>query len=399
MNFVSTINEYGATRQIFQKSITREQSGDNFRRDQQTSTEHRHSLYLHLFIAVCLTFGCFYWFRGGVVPWISDVPSANRNNTTAYNFFSQFDHHPLSVPAWQSRIISFKLAGWWTQIWRAKPLVLKEGHFLQRVTYINGKVIQDKPFSDPTEDVIDPGDNFRSDWPALWSIYASYNCVFIFALFVMLIFAIEKPLIPMLGTVAGLMCSTAPQFQPYIHPFDMPTMFLFTSAFLCYDQKHWWLLMAVVLAGGLIKESVLVAGLFFLGAPWGSYRRPWQNVVFVRLGVVAILVLTVHFIMGLIMPAGSQMNWMIGNVSGQHPWVKNIALLSAIRSTHPIFVNGGGLVVLIASLCKLKDWPLMVVIAAYLTGVFLFGWMLELRTFFEVLPMGWILAQRAFPKL
>ena len=399
MNFVSTIKEYGAPRQIFQTKFGLEQSRSKTPLVPRPAPENRHTLFLHLFIAVCLTFGCFYWFRGGVVPWISDVPSANRNNTTAYNFFSQFDHHPLSVPAWQSRIISFKLAGWWTQIWRSQPLALKEGHFLQRVTYINGKVIQGETFADPTEDVIDPGDNFRSDWPALWSIYASYNCVFIFALFVMLIFAIEKPLILMLGTVAGLICSSAPQFQPYIHAFDMPTMFLFTAAFLCYDKKRWWLLIAVVLAGGLIKESVLVAGLFFLGAPWGSYRRPWQNVVFVRLGVVAILVLLVHLIMGLIMPADSHMNWLIGNVAGQHPWLKNITLLSTIRSTHPMFVNGGGLVVLIASLCKLKDWPLTAVVAAYLAGVFLFGWMLELRTFFEVLPMGWILAQRAFPKL
>lgn len=341
------------------------------------------------------------------MPWISDVPSASRNNITAYNFFSQFNHNPLSVPAWESRIISFKMAGWWTRIWRAKPLPVKEYHYLQSSTFIRpdftrreyGQLIQGETYDDPTEDVIDVGDDFRSDWPALWSIYASYNCVFLFALFVMLIFAIEKPLVPMLGTVAGLMCSSAPQFQPYIHPFDMPTMFLFTAAFLCYDKKHWWLLMAVVLAGGLIKESVLVAGLFFLGVPWGSYRRTWQNVFFVRLGVVAILVLLVHFIMGLIMSSGGHMNWMIGNVGGQHPWVKNITLLSTMRSTHPMFVNGGGLVVLIASLCKLKDWPLRAVIAAYLVGVFFFGWMLELRTFFEVLPMGWILVLRAFPKL
>jgi hypothetical protein len=297
---------------------------------------------LQLFIAISLTIGCFYWFRGGAVPWISDRTPQNGDNLNSFVFVNAWNNTNNALPhCWDSRVIALRASHEWTELWKGRQF---------------------------------------------WNIYASYNALFLFATFLLLVFGVQKPLVPMLGTVAGLLVSAMPQFQPYCFPFDMPVMFLFTAAFICYDKRLLWPLLAVVVAGGMIKESVLITALFLLGAQWTWFRR---------FGAIAILILIVHFYNGLLMPAGAHESWMV-SMCGP---LDNIKSLSDPRLSHTIFANAGGLAVLAACLWRIRDWPLRLVVLGYFMGEFCCGCMLELRIFFEVLPLGWILAQRAYPKL
>jgi len=287
------------------------------------------------FVAVALLVGCFYWLRGGAYFW------PDGNNLNAYTFTANYYHQPM-MDCWRSRVLALKMSSAWTE--------LRDKH--------QYKTEQD----------------YRD---CLADTFASYHVFFLALIFGMLL-ALKDPLVPLLGTVAGLFYSPAPYFQPYAFPWDFPVMLCFTAAFLAYRARNWWLVIAAVFVGGMIKESVLVAGLFLIGAPWNWYRR---------FGVVAILGLLVFFLNGLLMPAGAHPSFMMNVVD----WKLNLKVLTTdLRLAHPVFACAGGLALLLLFLCKVKDWPLRAVIAAFLAGEFFCGALQEFRIYGEILPLCWI---------
>jgi hypothetical protein len=65
---------------------------------------------LQLFIAISLTIGCFYWFRGGAVPWMSDIQSVNGNTMNGYVFLHGFENKTTLPHCWDSRVIPLQMS-------------------------------------------------------------------------------------------------------------------------------------------------------------------------------------------------------------------------------------------------------------------------------------------------
>jgi hypothetical protein len=297
-----------------------------------------------LFVALCLSAGTFYMFRG------SGFPQPNGNNFPVVMF--RLQSKSLGLPSeyvpdqWRSRLAICFLTGKWLD-WVSPQ---------NREQFLN--------------------------------TFAAFPTAFVLGVFLLMIFTLNDAWLPMIGVMAGLVCNAMPELRPYILPWDMPAMFFFTAAFVAYRRKWWVALMVAVLLGALIKETVLVAAFFLLGAPWKWWTRA---------GAILALAATSQLIVKAITPVGASLSWTValGNFgSNLHP-------TTLLKLWPDIFANGGGLVLLVWCLTKKRDWPLWLVVAAFVLGLKyteiscgLYGPgqppYTEFRDWSELLPLGWI---------
>lgn len=303
-----------------------------------------------LFIALCLAVGAFYMFRG------SALPQPGGNIYPAMVFASQSKTHPVpieNIPAqWRSRLAICFLTGKWLD-W----------------------------VSPQTQD-------------QFLNAFAAFPAAFVFCVFVLMIFTLDNPLLPMLGVMAGLVCNAMPDLHPYVLPWDMPAMFFFTAAYLAYQKKWWVILALVVLPGAIIKETVLLGALFFLGAPW----KWW-----VRVGIILALVAASQVIVKSFTPASASLSWTVhlGKLGS------NFYPTTLLKLWPDIFANAGGLVFLVWGLIKKRDWVLSLVVAMFVlglkyteisSGLYRPGRppYTEFRDWSELLPLCWIMANEVF---
>jgi hypothetical protein len=211
-------------------------------------------------------------------------------------------------------------------------------------------------------------------------VFGAYHAVFVFGVFLLLIFALPNPLLPMLGVTAGLMCNNFPYMIPYLMPWDMPVMLCWTAAYLAYRRRDWWVLIAAVFVGALLKESALVASLLLLGAPWR-----WQ----IKLAIIGGLFALTNVLNELIMPTPATPGWILDFSPLLHAhWS------SAWRCCYAVLADGGALAVLLLCLIKKPDWPLAITVLAFFAGMSLAfitaNAYLEFRDWAELLPLAWI---------
>jgi hypothetical protein len=321
-----------------------------------------------VFISLACTMGCFYWLRGGIIPLLDGNPSAPY-------FFSAKVTHNWVNPTMISRQLAMRLSGAWLKLFDPKDL-LNETDLLM----INDKNTGRKYGLHRIANANTPQLDFAN-------VFAAYHAVFIGATLLLLALAVKEPLIPILGTVAGLLVNAAPNMHPFIFPWDMPDMLLFTSAFLLYRSRRWLPLVGIIFIGGMMKESVLVTVFFLFGAPW----KVWP-----RLVAIAAIICAVQFFNSLLIPVGGSQSWIADLGTKDVGRIYNLHKLFTPELPHAIFANAGGLALLIwLMVTKIRDWPLLGVLAAYLSGEFCCGRIDEYRVWFEVLPMGWILISEA----
>lgn len=318
----------------------------------QTKVESKHSVtaiaarFLPLlFIALCLSVGAFFMFRG------SALPQPGGNSYPALVFMSQSKTHPVPIdnlpPQWKSRLAICFLTGKWL-------------------------------------DWVSPQTN-----DAFLNTFAAFPAVFVFCTFILIVFTVDRPLLPMLGVMAGLICNAMPDLHPYILPWDMPAMFFFTAAFVAYRHKWWPILAVVVLPGAIIKETVLLGALFFLAAPW----KWW-----LRIGTIVALATASQLIVKSITPAGASLSWTVH--LGKF-W-DNLYPITPLKLWPDIFANAGGLILLFWCLIRKRDWVLSLVVALFVlglkyteigSGLYVPGRppYTEFRDWSELLPLCWIM--------
>ena len=104
--------------------------------------------------------------------------------------------------------------------------------------------------------------------------FAAYHAFWLFLLFVAVIVAFRDSLLINLGIFAGLMYNFSPISGPYFYPWDLPVMFFATMAALLFERKRYWLMVAVIAAGCLFKETMLLCVLLALfAADWKKEKR------------------------------------------------------------------------------------------------------------------------------
>lgn len=294
---------------------------------------------LHLLLGLVLFLFVFYLFKLG----FAHRPDGSR--VPVFMAVSQSHHYRIAgeIPKmYESRWLACNLSSRWFDFWQPNP----------------------------------------SSWNEGGICFALYNALWVLLLFLVLILTLPEAWIPMLGVTAGLMGNSIPSWPPYFLPWDMPATFFFTAAYLCYRKKSWLVLIAILLAGALMKETVLLCALLFLNAPWKRNLR-----FLAMIGVIALAMILTK----LMMPTNISPAWYF-SIS---EWLSNFHWNSLFKLWPVIFVNAGGLIVLLVCLTKLRDWPLRLVVAAFIIGQCLndigYGVYVEFRVWCELLPLGWIL--------
>lgn len=297
--------------------------------------------------ALVLSMAAFFLFEKGFAP------RPNGNSYPVFMTTSQSKNYPVHMdevpPAWNSRHFACVLSSAWFDFWKPD----------------------------------------KYNWQSGRICFAAYHAAWVLLLFSLLATVFKNAWLPMVGTIAGLICNSLPVWPPLFLPWDMPAMFFFTAAYLCYRQKLWLLLIATVFIGGFIKETVLVTGLFLLGAPW-----KWQW----RAAVIICVPISTTFINKLFLPAQVAPAWYY-SIS---EWTSKFTLDRFLDVWPVVFANAGGLMVLIFCLVHLRDWPLRIVVAVFIAGQCLnnigYGVYNEFRVWCELLPIGWILLGDLFSK-
>ena len=222
--------------------------------------------------------------------------------------------------------------------------------------------------------------------PYSWNLggvcYGAYNGIWVMLLFVILILVLRNAYLPMLGVVGGVAGNSLLNWPPYYMPWDMPAMFFFTAAYLCY-RKNWWMpLLATVFVGSFFKETILLGALFFINAPW---KWRW------RIGVMAGVIVSAVLLDKWLMPAHSAPAWYYSI----ELWLSKFSMKSVLNLWPVLIANTGGVVFLAVYLFWLRDWPLRLVVAIFIVGQCLndigYGVYNELRVWCELLPLAWIL--------
>ena len=292
-----------------------------------------------LFFAVSFSIGIFYTFRG------SSLPQPGGNALPSFMFVSRSHHMPVSTDQlpdfWKSRYVACVLTGWWTDFW--KP----------------------------------------ANQAGFMNVFASFHAVCVFGVLVAMVFGLKNAMVPMFGVVAGIVFNASPELHPYVLPWDMLAMLLFTVASLSYFHKNWTLLIATVFLGGLVKETVLVCALFLLAAPW-----KWK----LRIAMIGGLILLTYLVNTAFMPQRAAPSWVVAMVDGRI--THNLRAFVSLSPAHVLFANAGGLLVAVVCLFRAKDWTTLAVFGAYMVGQFFGGQIDEFRVWFEILPTCWIVIQK-----
>ena len=312
-----------------------------------------------IFIAICLSLGLYHELR------ICGFPRLEDGN--GYNWFMfTKDYRPdYRTPAnWESRSFACHISSMWFALWNKPSIAVK------------------MPADDENRGVVWNVEEQNR----VCAMIASYHALFFLMTCGLLIIFLDNPIIPMLGTFASILGCSPAFFSPYLMPWDLPTMMVWTFIALLYMRKpstlyQWLFLCALIVVGGLLKETVLVTALFLLGAPW----KLWQRIV-----AVAAIVVASQLLNWLI--CGAPPDWMFSikgiNVSGQPHW--NPLYLWPVLLT-----NGGSLSLMPWLLWKRKDLPLALACGAFIclnaAGFMNTGYFDELRDWLELAPLGWVL--------
>ena len=118
-------------------------------------------------------------------------------------------------------------------------------------------------------------------------LFATYQSVWLFLLFLVVIVALRQSLFINLGIFAGLMYNFTPASGLYFYPWDLPSTLFFTLAILFFERRQMFLMAAAACAGCFFKETVLVCALL----PLFAIQWKWDKRLFTGAGIIAVYVL------------------------------------------------------------------------------------------------------------
>jgi hypothetical protein len=222
--------------------------------------------------------------------------------------------------------------------------------------------------------------------------FAAYQASWLLLLFGLLILYRADALLIILGTFSGLMLNVSiPSYQEFF-PWDLPSLFFFSWAVLTYDNSKRILpLMAVVWLGALFKETTLCCSLLILlGEHWPLKKR-----ILSFAGTVAAFAIAKKF---LLLAYGVPIQFFSANnfFSGLRlPFNFQVTLIHPTLN-HVIFVNAGTLLIMMVLPWRTYREMLFKLLAVvFITGIFLFGRVIEYRLWYEILPLGWMMISEA----
>jgi hypothetical protein len=176
-------------------------------------------------------------------------------------------------------------------------------------------------------------------------------------------------------------------------------MFFFTLACLLYDSRRLWPLMVVVWLGGLFKETTLCCALLILlGEHWTLKKRV--------AGFAATVIATFaanKFLMTLygVKAPILAMNDAPGviDIIRNTRLFYNFDILFGLNARHVLFANAGSLlIIMLIPWRNRRDVVFKLLIVSFVIGEFFCGIINEVRIWYELLPLGWMMIADALLK-
>jgi Sel1 repeat len=237
-------------------------------------------------------------------------------------------------------------------------------------------------------------------WDGFQSVFGFYHATWLFLLFLVLIVYRKDALLIMFAVFGGLMYNLTDTAQPpFYYPWDLPTMFFFTLACLLYDSRRLWPLMVVVWLGGLFKETTLCCALLILlGEHWTLKKRV--------AGFAATVIATFaanKFLMTLygVKAPILAMNDAPGviDIIRNTRLFYNFDILFGLNARHVLFANAGSLlIIMLIPWRNRRDVVFKLLMVSFVIGEFFCGIINEVRIWYELLPLGWMMIADALLK-
>jgi len=304
-----------------------------------TATAKTRLIAVYIALSLCVT-----WF-------LLTRASANgnaKNSLTLYVFVADshiHGHYAQLAPVWQPRIAGNWMAGRLSDAW-AHNGVLTE--------------------------------------TAYQNVFGAYQAGWLLVNFALLIFLAENALFAIPLVFAGLCYSLTPPDNVTIFPWDLPSMFFWTLAFLLWQRKQYVWMLAAIIAGTAFKETVAVTAIFFFfaGMSWGR-RAGYFGAAF--LGCVLLKLWITEAVMG-------QAQLFTAD-SGAHSSWDALRDLVSPQANHFIWVNAGTFIVaLLLPMKTAVDQGTKAVLVVFFAGLIaacvLAGTTFEFRQFLDVLPIS-----------
>lgn len=334
-----------------------------------------------VFVALSLAITYYYI----VKPLAMGTPG-NGTNFWVFSAMSKTNPHLNTIyPVWRSRIGGMWISG------KLVDRVINEGLINPQDYQSNNIVVLDVT-SQQGQQVF--GHYFYTE--DYRSIFGSYQAVWLFGFFIMLLFLVDDPLFIIVACFAGMLYMFTPRANYYSYPWDMPGMVFFTLNYLLWRRKCYNLMLVVMIVGYLFKETIVLSGVLFFFADlskWHKIRYLAATAAvafFMKIGLTLaidgkISLVTNQFI------SGTQKN-----LFQNSQFFINLRDLATPNLDHFIFVNGGTFIIsLLLPMRTPIEKGTKAVIGLFSLAALLAGALNEFRIMLDILPIS-ILAIREY---
>jgi hypothetical protein len=309
--------------------------------------------FICLFVALSLTVTYYYV----VKPYAMGTPG-NGTNFWVFSAMSQTSPHLNAIyPVWRSRV-----GGMW----------------------ITGKLV---------DSAVKNGELRIEDVQQLFGLYQS---AWLFLFFLMLIFLVDDPLFIVTACFACMLYMFTPRANYYSYPWDLPGMIFFTLNYLLWRKKRFNLMLIVMVAGYLFKETIILSGVLF----WFTDLTKLQKIryllatagiaFFMKVGITSVIDGRISFVTNQFISGTSD------NTSKTFQLLVNLKDLATPTLNHFIFANGGTFLVSLCLPMKTQvEKGTKAVIGIFALAALLAGALNEFRIMLDILPIS-ILAIREY---
>lgn len=221
--------------------------------------------------------------------------------------------------------------------------------------------------------------------PVYENLFAFYNAAWLLLTFAALIYLADNPLFIIPLVYAGMIYILTPPDNVIITPWDLPSMFFWTLAYLLWQRKSYFPMLAVIVIGTAFKETVAVTAFLFFFTTL-SWRTRWT---FFGATFVACLLLK----MWITYSVFGHVRIFTADTQGQVGFHVFKDLITP-QVNHVIWINAGTFVLalLFLPMKTVNDRGTKFILVAFLAGLtwacILVSTPYEFRQFLDVLPIS-----------
>ena len=226
--------------------------------------------------------------------------------------------------------------------------------------------------------------------PVYENLFAFYNTAWMLLLFTTLIYLADNPLFVLPLVYAGMTYILTPPDNVIITPWDLPSMFFWTVAYLLWQRKAYFPMVAVIVLGTAFKETVATTAFlfFFTTLSWRA-RWAWFGATFVACLLLKMWI--TYAVLGSVSIFTAD--------SPGHPGFDVFSDLVDPHVNHFIWVNAGTFVLaLCLPMQSLNDRGTKCLLFVFLVGLtaacVLAHTVYEFRQFLDVLPLSVLYLER-----